>query len=154
MRALQTLLGGVIAVLGTLPCLAQTPALEFPLDRQVFQRNAEEWAEVKVAGTVPANATLVEVKTELASGLRGKAVTWTVVAQGEQIKDGRFNLETEVPPNTTATVYLPYAKLEDVTEGGGSATKASGVTRAAQQDSTAVIDVGSGRYTFSYPWTK
>jgi len=38
--------------------------LDFPLERQVFQRNAEEGAAVKVAGSVPTNATLVEVKAE------------------------------------------------------------------------------------------
>jgi len=65
--------------------------LDLPLERQVFQRNAEEWAEVKVAGTVPTNATLVEVKAELGAGLRGKATDWTVVAQGAQIKDDKFS---------------------------------------------------------------
>ncbi len=66
-------------------------ALDFPLERQVFQRNAAEWAEVRVAGLVPEEAGLVEVQAELASGLRGKAVAWTVVAQGDQIKDHRFD---------------------------------------------------------------
>lgn len=66
-------------------------ALDFPLERQVFQRNAAEWAEVRVAGPVPEEAALVEVQAELASGLRGKAVAWTVVAQGDQIKDHRFD---------------------------------------------------------------
>jgi len=46
--------------------------LDFPLERQAFQRNAEEWAEVKVAGTVPTNATLVEVKAELGAGRLAK----------------------------------------------------------------------------------
>ena len=72
---------------------AQTQALEFPLERQVVQRNAQEWAEVKVAGTVPATTTLVEAKAELPTPglrLRGEPVDWTVVAKDAQIKDGRF----------------------------------------------------------------
>ncbi len=48
--------------------------LDLPLERQVVQRNAEEWAEVKVAGTVPPEATLVEAKAELGVGLRGKGL--------------------------------------------------------------------------------
>jgi hypothetical protein len=65
--------------------------LDLPLDRQVCQRNAEEWAEVKVAGIVPPGATVVEAKAELPLGLLGKAIDWTVVAQGAQLKDGRFS---------------------------------------------------------------
>lgn len=70
---------------------AQAANLDCPLERQVFQRNAKEWAEIKVAGTVPTNATLVEAKAELGAGLRGKAIDWTVVAKGMQIKDGKFS---------------------------------------------------------------
>jgi hypothetical protein len=70
---------------------AQAAVFDSPLERQVFQRNAEEWAEIKVAGTVPANATLVEAKAELGAGLRGKATDWIVVAHGAQIEDDKFN---------------------------------------------------------------
>ncbi len=79
----------VILALLARPALAAT--LDLPLERQVFQRNAEEWAEVKVAGAVPAETTLVEAKAELADGLRGKALDWVVLAKGDQIKDGKFS---------------------------------------------------------------
>lgn len=65
--------------------------LDAPLERQVFQRDAEETAEVKLAGAVPVQTALVEAKAELAEGLRGKAVDWVVVARGDQIKDGKFS---------------------------------------------------------------
>ncbi len=64
--------------------------LELPLERQVFQRRADESAEVKIAGVVPPDATLVEVKADLPPGWRGKAVEWTVIARDAQIKDGKF----------------------------------------------------------------
>jgi hypothetical protein len=70
---------------------AGTCSLDLPLERQVVQRNAQEWADVKLAGTVPAGATLVEARASLGEALRGKAVDWTVVARGAQIKDGRFS---------------------------------------------------------------
>ena len=73
---------------------AQAQVLDFPLERQVVQRNAQEWAEVKVAGAVPATATLVEAKAELPISelrLRGEPVDWTVVAKDGQIKDGKFS---------------------------------------------------------------
>ena len=79
------------AILLALPAFAENKmVLDFPLERQVFQRNSEERAEVKVAGVIPSNATLVEAKAELDTGLRGKATEWTVVARGDQIKDGKF----------------------------------------------------------------
>ena len=38
----------------------------FAAERQVFQRNAQEWAEIKVSGAMPTDATVVEAKAELA----------------------------------------------------------------------------------------
>ena len=86
------MLCGITTLWLTLAASAETNmVLDLPLERQVIQRNAQEWAEVKVAGTVLADATLVEAKAELGAGLRGQARDWTVVAQGAQIKDGKFN---------------------------------------------------------------
>lgn len=73
---------------------AQAECLDFPLERQVVQRNAQEWAEVTVAGTVPATTAIVEAKAELPSTglrLRGEPLDWTVAAKGMQIKDGKFS---------------------------------------------------------------
>jgi len=70
---------------------APAASLDLPLEWQVSQQNAQGWAEVKVEGTVPTNATLVEAKADLGAGLRGKATDWTVVAQGAQLKDGKFS---------------------------------------------------------------
>jgi alpha-L-rhamnosidase len=74
------------------------------------------------------------------------------VSSGWEIKDGRFVLEVEVPPNSSATVHLPSAKLEEVTESGIQASAAAGITRSVQQGATAIVDIGSGKYSFSYPW--
>jgi alpha-L-rhamnosidase len=74
------------------------------------------------------------------------------VSSGWEIKDGRFRLDIEIPPNTTATVRLPNAKIPDVTESGGPADKAAGVARAVQDGPSVQLEAGSGRYSFSYPW--
>ncbi len=81
----------VIAMLLEVRNFASAANLNFPLEWQVSQRNAEGWAEVKVAGTVPANATVVEAKAEVPLALLGKATDWTVVAKDAQIKDGKFS---------------------------------------------------------------
>ncbi|MCX6873054.1 MAG: hypothetical protein NTW21_04495 [Verrucomicrobia bacterium] len=92
MKQQHVRLCGIAAMVLTLPASAQTQiVLDLPLDWQVIQRNAQEWAEVKVAGTVPADAAVVEAKAGLGAGMRGKAIDWTVVAKGTQVKDGRFS---------------------------------------------------------------
>ena len=59
---------GISVMLLTLRASAETNLiLDLPLERQVIQRNAQEWAEVKVAGTAPADATRVEAKAELSA---------------------------------------------------------------------------------------
>lgn len=65
--------------------------LEGPLEQQVFQRNAEDWAEVRVAGAAPAETGLVEAKASVGEGWRGRSVEWVTVATGAQIKDGKFS---------------------------------------------------------------
>ncbi|MGO9131418.1 MAG: alpha-L-rhamnosidase C-terminal domain-containing protein [Bryobacteraceae bacterium] len=40
------------------------------------------------------------------------------VASSWELKDGKMTLRVEVPANTTASVRLPKAKLEQVTESG------------------------------------
>ncbi|PYU88203.1 MAG: alpha-L-rhamnosidase [Acidobacteria bacterium] len=74
------------------------------------------------------------------------------VSSAWEIKDGRFRLDVEIPPNTTATVRLPNAKIADVTEGGGPADKAEGVGRVVQDGQSVQLETVSGRYSFSYPW--
>jgi len=54
-----------------------------------------------------------------------------------------------VPPNTTATIYIPAAKLADVLEGGRPAIKASGVSSCLQTTDAAIFEVGSGKYNFT-----
>jgi hypothetical protein len=83
---------GIAAMLLAPPAFAQTPiVLELPLDWQVIQRNAQDWAEVKVVGTLPADAAVVEAKAEVPLALLGRSIDWTVVAKDAQIKDGKFS---------------------------------------------------------------
>ncbi|MEI6605305.1 MAG: sialate O-acetylesterase [Verrucomicrobiota bacterium] len=83
---------GVAAILLASPAFAQSNiVLEQPLDWQVIQRNAQGWADIKVEGTAPAGASVVEAKAEVPLALRGKSTDWTVVAKGTQMKDGKFS---------------------------------------------------------------
>jgi alpha-L-rhamnosidase len=72
------------------------------------------------------------------------------VASAWSVQDNRVRLRVEVPPNTTATVKLPRAKLGSVTESGRSLGEA-GLSNAAPGDGEVVVNVGSGVYQFTYP---
>jgi hypothetical protein len=81
----------MLLALATRWCTAQTISLEAPLDRQVFQRDAHNGAEVRLVGTAAADAGMVEAQATLSDGLRGQAVGWQVIARGRQLCNGRFN---------------------------------------------------------------
>ena len=64
--------------------------LDRPLEREVFQRNSSESAEVIISGSVPDAVTIVEARADLpGTGRRGQAVPWTEVAK-TPFKSGKF----------------------------------------------------------------
>jgi len=73
------------------------------------------------------------------------------VSSAWTLEDGRFALDVEIPPNTTATVRLPSARLADVSEGGKALASGNGIAASRQEGDAVVVDVGSGRYSFAYP---
>ena len=69
----------------------KTLALDRPLEREVFQRNSLESADVAISGDVPNTATIVEVRADLPGiGKRGETVPWTEVAKAP-FEEGKFN---------------------------------------------------------------
>jgi alpha-L-rhamnosidase len=70
------------------------------------------------------------------------------VASGWELTGGKLAVRIEVPPNTTATVRLPKAKLEKVTEGGKPLEGRADIPGAWQVEDAVVLEVGSGSYVF------
>jgi alpha-L-rhamnosidase len=68
---------------------------------------------------------------------------WTKTADG-------FALDVEIPANATATIRLPRTKLDAVGEGGKPVQGLAGISASRQDGDSAVIDVGSGQYRFSW----
>jgi alpha-L-rhamnosidase len=66
------------------------------------------------------------------------------------LQDGLFELTVEVPPNTRATVRLPKAQLPDVQESGKRLAEAEGVSTPRQDGDSTVMEIGSGKYVFTY----
>ena len=65
-----------------------------------------------------------------------------------KIDGGAFEWIVAVPPNTTATVYVPAKDAATVTEGNGPAADAKGVRFLRMDGGAAVYSLGSGTYAF------
>jgi fibronectin-binding autotransporter adhesin len=59
-----------------------------------------------------------------------------------------LTMDVSIPPNTSATIYVPAANPLNVTEGGVPASGAAGVTYTGTQGGSAVYQVGYGSYSF------
>jgi len=71
------------------------------------------------------------------------ASIWTLNA-------GRFELVVTIPANTRGTIWLPSARLADVTESGRPLAAGPGIDAVRQEAGSVVVELGSGRYTFAY----
>jgi alpha-L-rhamnosidase len=67
------------------------------------------------------------------------------------LEKGQMRLEVAVPANARATVRLPGAALAGTTEGGLPVAQLPGVRAARQDGADVVVEIGSGRYEFTYP---
>lgn len=66
--------------------------------------------------------------------------------------DGSLTLEVTVPPNTTATVFVPTADPGSVRESGRSLDEAPGVRVLREEKAHQVVEVEPGRYRFEAAW--
>jgi hypothetical protein len=62
-----------------------------------------------------------------------------------------FELTVKIPPNATATVFLPGRSQQGVTENGRPVSGAEGVRFLRQEGSALVFEVASGQYDFRVP---
>lgn len=65
-------------------------------------------------------------------------------------RDGaKFDWQITVPPNATATIFVPAASADDVKESDKAAGKSNGVTQKRFENGAAVFDVAAGTYHFT-----
>jgi alpha-L-rhamnosidase len=62
--------------------------------------------------------------------------------------NGTFELQINIPGNTSATVYVPAKDAKTVFEGGKPAAQSNGVKFLRMEKDRAVYEVGSGEYHF------
>ncbi len=65
-----------------------------------------------------------------------------------QQKEGKLLVDVNVPVGSTATVYIPAKRVQDITESGRKYDAAPGVTFQRMDAGYALFDVGSGQYSF------
>ena len=85
----------------------------------------------------------------------GSAVIQTLYGQAEcswRISNNQFNMNVTIPANTTATVTLLQAKLEQVKENGQPLQIGNGISATVQNDGVVELQLGSGHYQFTYPY--
>jgi alpha-L-rhamnosidase len=64
------------------------------------------------------------------------------------IQEGVFDWQITIPPNTTATIYLPTTEISQITEGEVSLDQAPGTTVLREEAGTIVCKVAPGNYHF------
>src|SRR5262249_53010017 len=64
------------------------------------------------------------------------------------VADGKLKFDVTIPPNTTATVFVPAKEPASVRESGGPAAASVGVKFVKFENGAAVFTVQSGKYSF------
>jgi alpha-L-rhamnosidase len=70
------------------------------------------------------------------------------IRSGWRLDGDRLTLNVTIPPNTSATVYVPAKPAAQVSENGQPAEKAPGVRFVMRHPGAAVYEIGSGAYRF------
>ncbi len=94
----------------------------------------------------------IVIHPAIASGLTSARASYDSPAghieSAWQVKGKHLRLDVTIPPNTTATVYVPTKAASGVSESGRPAVKSPGVSPMHGENSEAVFGVVSGRYHF------
>jgi alpha-L-rhamnosidase len=96
-------------------------------------------------------------KTIVVKPVLGDGLTWAKtsfdsihgpIVSNWKREGGKLTMDVTIPPNTTATVFVPAKDAASVTESGKPAGEAEGVKFLRMENNAAVYAVGSGNYQF------
>ena len=94
----------------------------------------------------------IEIRPAMVGDLRFVDAHWDSIRgrieSSWKIDGGRLRLFVTIPPNTSATVWVPAKDSAAVTESDRPAEQAPGVKFVGMKEGAAVYEVGSGRYAF------
>lgn len=100
-------------------------------------------------------------KTILIQPVPGTGLTWAntsynstrgLISTAWTNTGNMFNLDTVIPPNTTAQIYVPTTGAGAITENGVPAASSPGVSYVGVSNGWAIYSVGSGHYVWSSPF--
>jgi alpha-L-rhamnosidase len=66
-----------------------------------------------------------------------------------QRDNGKLQFNVVIPPNTTATVYIPAKSAEDIREGGRALQASKDIKVKGNEGGYVVAELGSGKYSFA-----
>lgn len=66
-----------------------------------------------------------------------------------KVESDKILMDVEIPANTKATIYIPAASADAVTEAGKALSAVSDLTVTGMEDGYVVVNVGSGMYHFA-----
>ncbi|MEO6435589.1 MAG: alpha-L-rhamnosidase C-terminal domain-containing protein, partial [Tepidisphaeraceae bacterium] len=114
-----------------------------------------EWMYRTVGGIDTDGAAFKKVilRPQMGEGLsfartKYDSIRGTIVSDWK-VEGGTMTANFIVPPNTTATLYLPAKDASRVTESGKPAEQAAGVKFLFTENGAAVYRLGSGSYQFT-----
>ncbi|MFC1716078.1 family 78 glycoside hydrolase catalytic domain [Candidatus Poribacteria bacterium] len=120
--------------------------------------SVSEWFYRWLAGIQPhpdaAGFDRIIIKPQVVDGLNWvkshyDSIRGRIVSEW-RCENGRFTLDVTIPPNTSATVFIPAQDASNVTESDGPADSAEGVRFLEFDNGVASYEIGSGTYSFSH----
>ncbi|MBB1287262.1 family 78 glycoside hydrolase catalytic domain [Flavisolibacter sp. BT320] len=98
----------------------------------------------------------MRIRPQIGGNLTQAAVTYETrygpVATGWKLDNENLVIDAVIPPNTTATVYIPEATLETVEESGKKLSLSKDIKVIGNENGYLKLEVGSGKYQFRTPW--
>lgn len=79
-----------------------------------------------------------------------ESVNGLIISEWET-ENGKMRMNVTIPANTRATIILPGAVVNAVTETGAPLAKAEAISNVVQAGMDTALEAGSGSYRFEYP---
>ena len=83
--------------------------------------------------------------TDVSSGLQ---TYYGRLSSHWKLENDRLVFDVEIPSNTSATIYIPATRADDVSENGNALTAAKDIQIAGTEKEYVVVKTGSGKYHF------
>ena len=92
------------------------------------------------------------IKPHVGGGFKNAAATlqtyYGTASSGWKIITDKILFDVEIPPNTTATIYLPAKATQAITENGTALSAIKDISITGSEEGYVILKVGSGKYNF------